>query len=163
MDKIQNKTQYKTLEEIYAQTLKEVANDEHKSLEELKAERIICNSEGRPPNYLTNELWQREFKLRKRFLEKYPSKIKKMKVVSIEKTNSDNEPQSIFYGNTQYQYYCMFINDILKNIRNGGRDFCYFMYQVLELAKFDYGNMELATQYNNDGYWVVWLTDKEGE
>lgn len=40
------------------------------------------------------------------------------------------------YNPTQDQYYRIFINDILRNIRSGGADYCYRWYQVKELLRF---------------------------
>lgn len=40
------------------------------------------------------------------------------------------------YNPTQDQYYRIFINDILRNIRSGGTDYCFRWYQVKELLRF---------------------------
>ena len=57
-------------------------------------------------------------------------------------------------GITNWQSYCAYINDILRNIRKGGYDYCYYGYQIVELLKFHYN--DLRTRYC-DGYWKVWL------
>lgn len=57
-------------------------------------------------------------------------------------------------GCTNYQEYCSYINDVLSNIRAGQKDYGYFIYQIMDLAKFHYH--DLRTKYC-DGYWEVWL------
>jgi hypothetical protein len=57
-------------------------------------------------------------------------------------------------GITNWQSYCTYINDVLKNIRKGYHEFCYFTYQIVDLLKFHYD--DLKTRYC-DGYWEVWL------
>jgi hypothetical protein len=42
-----------------------------------------------------------------------------------------------YHGKTQYQQYCSFINNILRNIRRGEIDYCFYIYQVAELLKYE--------------------------
>ena len=53
-----------------------------------------------------------------------------------------------YYGKTQYQYYCDFINGILKNIRRGEVDYCFYVYQIEELLKYEHDN--LCAKYLDD-------------
>ena len=64
------------------------------------------------------------------------------------------ETKGEYYGTTNYQEYCSFINDILSNIRSGQIDYVYYIYQITDLLKFHYDT--LKTRYC-DGYWEVWL------
>lgn len=42
-----------------------------------------------------------------------------------------------YHGKAQYQQYCSFINNILRNIRRGEIDYCFYIYQVAELLKYE--------------------------
>lgn len=130
----------------------------HMTLEELKEMKIISNTTGRPISSLTNELWQKEFNIRKLFITPYPKTIKKMGgKFSKEYGKWNEDTRGTYYGTTNYQEYCSYINDVLCNIRSGQIDYCYFMYQILDLLKFHFD--DLRTKYC-DGYWKVWLERK---
>lgn len=43
----------------------------------------------------------------------------------------------LYHGMTQYQCYCKFINDVLSVIRAGEVDYCYYIYQIIELLKYE--------------------------
>lgn len=48
----------------------------------------------------------------------------------------DSTTDAVVYKPTHDQYYRIFINDILSNIRSGGTDYCFKWYQVKELLRF---------------------------
>ena len=63
-----------------------------------------------------------------------------------------------YCGATNWQDYCSYINDVLKNIREGQVDYLYFIFQIEELLRFHL--QDLRTKYVPDGgcgYWKVWL------
>lgn len=126
------------------------------TLEELKKSRIISNTNGRPPLNLTDEKWQKEFDIRKLFITPYKDGHIKKLIGSYysEKGSWNKETSNTYYGCTNWQSYCSYINDILKNIRSGQVDYCYFIYQIVDLLKFHYE--DLRTRFC-DGYWEVWL------
>lgn len=125
------------------------------TLEELKELRLISNTNGRPTSFMTDEKWQKEFNLRKMFITPHPKEIKKLKgKCSMESGMWNEETQGKYDGCTSWQSYCSYINDILNNIRSGQVDYCYYIYQILDIAKFHYNT--LKTKYCN-GYWEVWL------
>ena len=66
-------------------------------------------------------------------------------------SNSDN------IDTTLDGYYCNFINSILRNIRKFECDYCYHIYQVVELLRFE-PNLK-SKLVHNDGlnYVEVWL------
>ena len=66
----------------------------------------------------------------------------------------NEETMGTYYGCTSWQSYCSYINDVLNNIRMGQIDYCYYIFQIMELARFHYNT--LRTKYC-DGYWEVWL------
>lgn len=131
------------------------------TLEELREMKLISNTNGRPSSTLTDEKWQKEFKLRKMFVTPYGKDIKKLGgKYSRESGMWNKETTGEFYGQTNWQSYCSFINDILSNIRHGQEDYCYYIYQIMDLLKFHYDT--LKTEYC-DGYWKVWLEDNKQE
>lgn len=68
----------------------------------------------------------------------------------------NEELNGIYDGATNWIQYCHYINDVLKQIRKGKRDYCYYTYQICDLLRFEYDN--LNTQYNpKDKYIEVWL------
>lgn len=125
------------------------------TLEELRELRLISNTNGRPTSSMTDEKWQKEFNLRKMFITPHPSDVKKLKGKYSKKSGMWNEEtQGRYDGCTSWQSYCAYINDILNNIQSGQVDYCYYIYQILDIAKFHYN--DLKTRYC-DGYWEVWL------
>lgn len=125
------------------------------SIEELRQIKVISNTDGRPPKGLTNDKWQAEFNIRKLFIHPYGSETTKLGgKYSREAGTWNTGPGKPYVGCTNWQSYCSFINDILKNIRNGQIDYCYYIYQIMHLAKFH--KETLKTRYC-DGYWEVWL------
>ena len=66
----------------------------------------------------------------------------------------NTEKYGEYSGATNWQEYCSFINDVLRNIRAGQIDYVYYIYHILDLLKFHYE--DLKTRYR-DGYWEVWL------
>lgn len=134
---------------------KEEEKYKNMTLEKLREMRIISNTNGRPSSTLTNEKWQKEFNVRKLFITPYPKEVKKLKrQYSKESGMWNEETQGTYYGCTSWQSYCSYINDILNNIRSGQVDYCYYIFQILDLIKFHYE--DLRTKYC-DGYWEVWL------
>ena len=127
----------------------------NRTLEELKEMRIISNTNGRPDSNMTDERWQKEFNVRKLFITPNDKKHKRMGgKFSRESGTWNEEKDGEYLGMTNYQEYCSYINDVLKNIRAGQIDYCYFIYHIMDLLKFHYD--DLRTKYC-DGYWEVWL------
>lgn len=130
------------------------------TLEELKEMKIISNTDGRPTNNLTNEKWQKELNIRKLFVTPYKDgRTKKLTGKHYKESGQWNDEKKGSYdGCTNWQSYCTYINDVLKNIRAGQIDYCYFIYQIMDLLKFHFE--DLRTRYR-DGYWEVWLAKGE--
>lgn len=49
-----------------------------------------------------------------------------------------------YRGNTEWQYYCKFINSVLNTIRNGECDYCYHIYQISDLLRFEHDRLKAA-------------------
>lgn len=110
---------------------------------------------GRPSSTLTDEKWQEELSVRKLYITPCDKKHKRMGgrySQDVKKWNDDTGIQ--YYGATDWQRYVAHINDILNVIRSGKVDYCYYVYQILDLLKFHYN--DLHAKYI-DGYWEVWL------
>ncbi len=136
-------------------------NEERKyknmTLEELKELRLVSNTNGRPSLLMTDEKWQEEFNLRKLYITPYPKSVTKLKGQYYKESGMWNEEtQGTYYGCTGWQSYCSYINDVLDNIRSGQVDYCYYIYQIMDIAKFHFNT--LRTKYC-DGYWEVWLEE----
>ncbi len=135
---------------------KELEKYKNMTIEELREQKLISNTNGRPSSTLTDEKWQKEFTIRKLFITPYQegtTKILKGKY-SKESGSWTVETQGEYYGTTSWQSYCAYINDVLQNIRRGQIDYCYFIFQIQDLLKFHFD--DLRTRYR-DGYWEVWL------
>ena len=144
-------------ETIKKKQIKKDKEEKYKNmtLEELKEMRIISNTNGRPDSNMTDERWQKEFNVRKLFITPNDKKHKRMGgKFSRESGTWNEEKDGEYLGMTNYQEYCSYINDVLKNIRAGQIDYCYFIYHIMDLLKFHYD--DLRTKYC-DGYWEVWL------
>ena len=144
-------------ETIKKKQIKKDKEEKYKNmtLEELKEMRIISNTNGRPDSNMTDERWQKEFNVRKLFITPNDKKHKRMGgKFSRESGTWNEEKDGEHLGMTNYQEYCSYINDVLKNIRAGQIDYCYFIYHIMDLLKFHYD--DLRTKYC-DGYWEVWL------
>lgn len=96
---------------------------------------VITEKTGRPSNDYTNTQWQEDFARIKASV--LPVDSKRMKTVYDGQIFS-----STYHGKTQYQYYCCFINDILENIRHGNTDYCFAVYQIADLLKYEHDRLQ---------------------
>lgn len=151
-----------TADNLQSLEKKKVKNNEERkyknmTLEELREMKIVSNSNGRPSSILTDEKWQKEFNVRKLFNQAYSKDVKKFGGKNSKESGVWNkETKGDYHGCTNWQQYCGFINDVLSNIRSGQIDYCYYIFQIMDLAKFSFGKEQLRTKYR-DGYWEVWL------
>lgn len=90
----------------------------------------MIDLEGRkPPEGMTNPEWQKYFAQMRKQVK--PSYSRYMVYPTYRGQNDE------YYGDTIYQTYCKFINNILRAIRSGECDYCFFVYQVAELLKYE--------------------------
>ena len=89
----------------------------------------------RPPKDYTNQQWQSDFEILKQFV--IPSQESEMRIIR------DTSLYGSYHGKTQYQNYCSFINNILKNIRGGEVDYCFYIYQITDLLKYEQERLEV--------------------
>lgn len=131
------------------------------TLEEFREMRIVSNTNGRPASTLTDEKWQTEFQVRKMFIIPYNRKVKLLRGQYTKESGKWNEEiQGTYHGQTNWQEYCAYINNVLRNIRSGQVDYCYYIFQIMDLLKFHLE--DLKTKYC-DGYWEVWLESQTKE
>ena len=111
-------------------------------------EEFILTS-GRPAAQLTDQAWQILF-------ESFRSTTISSSDRKMRKSWNEGKHSGEFYGVPNYQYYVLTINDILRNIRSGGSDYCYYTYQICDLLKFE--KSRLRSQYlPEEKCWIVWL------
>lgn len=127
---------------------------DYQSFKDIKT-RVKLGS--RPSPDLTDKKWQEEFNTMKYFVTPFPANVKKLGGAgSRESGKWNHDTQGRYDGATNWQQYCTYINDVLKNIRLGRVEYCYYAYQIADLLKFHHSDLE--TKYCEGGYWEVWLT-----
>lgn len=154
--RIKNQIDADTLYSSIRKKQKEMEMYKKMTLEELRKNNDISNTDGQPSSSLTDKKWQKEIEIRKLFIQPYKDGHTKKLTgkYAIESGKWSEEIHGKYLGCTNWQSYCTYINDILRNIRAGQVDYCYFIYQILDLLKFHFN--DLKTRYR-DGYWEVWL------
>ena len=113
-------------------------------------------SADRPPIDMTDDQWQDYFSRMKLLVT--PSKDKKLKYKNISMTINGTtiDSSSSYCGETQWYYYCQTINSILDSIRHKERDYCYNIYQVSDLLRFEHDR--LVTRWLPEDRCIeVWL------
>ena len=83
----------------------------------------------KPPKDYTSRQWRSDFEEIKSKV--IPTQERFMRVIR------DSPSYGSYHGKTQYQQYCSFINNILKSIRRGEIDYCFYIYQIQDLLKFE--------------------------
>ena len=93
------------------------------------------------PVSMTNEEWQTYFsKLRNKIK---PSSKRQMKTTYSIWVNGYKDFSYFAYcGDTEWKYYCKFINSILNAIRKGESDYCFYIYQIADLLKFEHDRLK---------------------
>lgn len=111
---------------------------------------------GKPNKNLTDTKWQKYFRKLSLQTEKQNIASMNIKQPKIIINGYNGTKQFSYQGESQYYRYCGFINDILENIRSGKHDYCYFLYQISELLKFEHDRLQ--TKYLSDYQcFEVWL------
>lgn len=123
------------------------------NLETLKQIKPSRFNNGRPSSTLTDKEWQNQFEATKLYITPYDKSVTRMGGKFSRESGKGYENND-YDGITNWQSYCSYINDVLKTIRTGNHDYCYFGFQIIDLLKFHYN--DLKTRYC-DGYWEVWL------
>lgn len=101
----------------------------------------ISSSKKRIPLKMTDEEWQEYFsELRKKIK---PSSEHLMKTsYSIWVNGYKDISYFTYHSDTEWQYYCKFINSVLRTIRGGECDYCYHIYQISDLLRFEHDKLK---------------------
>lgn len=112
-------------------------------------------SADRPPAEMTDDQWQKYFEAMKPLVK--PVEERLMKCVKSTIVNGRRlEDQSSYSGETQWERYCQFINTVLRAIRHKEHDYCYNIYQITDLLKYEHDR--LATKWLPEDRCIeVWL------
>ncbi|MFR2774852.1 MAG: hypothetical protein ACLTBR_03365 [Anaerostipes sp.] len=99
---------------------------------------------------------QKQFQTKLELLRLYTTQTPAKKLTPHNGINQNGKYQS-----TSDQYYRIFINDILRNIRSGEIDYCFHWYQICELIRFHKDNLNCRLHRDPHGtadcYFSVWL------
>lgn len=108
----------------------------------LKDLETIDLSADCPPAEMTDDQWQKYFIEMKSLVQ--PAKERSMNCRRSSMTVNGHrlETQSSYSGDTQWYYYCQFINSILSAIRHKEHDFCYNIYQITDLLKYEHDRLQ---------------------
>lgn len=105
---------------------------------------------------MTDEQWQEYFKLMKLIISQ--SKQRRMSTRNWQFTVNGyrDDSQFAYHGETQWSRYCQFINSTLQAIRFGEYEYCFYIYQIADLLRFEHDR--LRTQWLPEHkQFLVWL------
>ena len=121
-------------------------------LEELQT---ISLTAKKPDKDMTDKEWQEYFGIMKTLTHQV--KEKRMScITSPILINSYSDNQFTYQGDTQWTKYKEFINSILFAIRHGECDYCFYIYHIAELLRYEHDN--LRTKWlPDDNCFQVWL------
>lgn len=112
---------------------------------------------GRPSLEWDNQKWQDFFTLLKSKATLSPSSTPWMTLPPLNLRDGEN-----YQGSTDYQNYCRYINDVLSTIRQGQEDFCYYIYQIVDLYRYEPGlKTEFCGGDKLSPYIRVWLEKED--
>lgn len=123
----------------------------------LDLEHIELNAKN-PPEEMTDEQWQKYFSAMKSLV--MPVSEKKMNSARYSMTVNGRriDEQSIYDGETTWYRYCQFINTILSAIRRNEKDYCYHIYQITDLLKFEHDRLRSCWMPEYQCF-KVWLSN----
>lgn len=101
------------------------------------------------PVKMTDDEWQKYFEELRSNIKPYPKRYMETSYPIL--VNGYNGINYFAYcGDTEWQYYCKFINSVLSTIRKGEFDFCYHIYQISDLLRFEHDRLK-----------AVWLPEHQ--
>lgn len=121
-------------------------------LEELQT---ISLTAKKPDKDMTDKEWQEYFGIMKTLTHQVKEKRMSCRTSPI-LINSYSDNQFTYQGDTQWTKYKEFINSILFAIRHGECDYCFYIYHIAELLRYEHDN--LRTKWlPDDNCFQVWL------
>lgn len=125
-----------------------------KTLEDYRKVKLVSATDGRPIHSMTDEKWQKEFQIRKKYIEQVPVENHK-KGRKYPDSIFEKLAKQIFTPSISYRAFQGYMNSVLHEIETGNRDVCFYIYQVMALAML---HKDLQTKYlEKDQCWLVWL------
>lgn len=124
-------------------------------IEELKEVSLTAK---RPDKDMTDEKWQEYFGIMKTLTHQGNEKRMNSRTSPI-LINGYSDGQFTYQNDTQWTKYKEFINSILSAIRQGECDYCFYIYQIAELLRYEHD--ELRTKWLPDeNCFQVWLNKR---
>lgn len=121
-------------------------------LEELQT---ISLTAKKPDKDMTDKEWQEYFGIMKTLTHQVKEKRMSCRTFPI-LINGYSDNQFTYQGDTQWTKYKEFINSILFAIRHGECDYCFYIYHIAELLRYEHDN--LRTKWlPDDNCFQVWL------
>lgn len=121
-------------------------------LEELQT---ISLTAKKPDKDMTDKEWQEYFGIMKTLTHQVKEKRMSCRTSPI-LINGYSDNQFTYQGDTQWTKYKEFINSILFAIRYGECDYCFYIYHIAELLRYEHDN--LRTKWlPDDNCFQVWL------
>lgn len=121
-------------------------------LEELQN---ISLTAKKPDKDMTDKEWQEYFGIMKTLTHQVKEKRMSCSTSPI-LINGYSDNQFTYQGDTQWTKYKEFINSILFAIRHGECDYCFYIYHIAELLRYEHDN--LRTKWlPDDNCFQVWL------
>lgn len=121
-------------------------------LEELQT---ISLTAKKPDKDMTDKEWQEYFGIMKTLIHQVKEKRMSCRTSPI-LINGYSDNQFTYQGDTQWTKYKEFINSILFAIRHGECDYCFYIYHIAELLRYEHDN--LRTKWlPDDNCFQVWL------
>ena len=104
---------------------------------------------------MTDQQWQEQFRLMKQSV--LPSIYGRLTVYS-EPSSREPELSGSYDGSTNWQYYVLYINDTLSELRKGRTCYAWFPYKIQDLLRFEH--RRLRTRYITiERMWALWLQE----
>lgn len=126
-------------------------NNNKYTLDDLKHVNLLAR---KPEPDLTDQEWQKQFEIMRWVIPQ--STNKKMSLYEAPIFINGQIAYQTDKAESQMKRYKRFINDVLDSIRSGEYDYCYYIYQITELLKFE--NTRLRSRYlKDDQCFEVWL------
>lgn len=109
------------------------------NLEDLKQ----LGRKERPPKDMTEFQWNQYFDILKMTTEQSNEKKMRRSYSPILVNGYRDDSQFAYCGETQWSRYCQFINSVLNTIRHNEFDYCFCIYQIVDLLKFEHDRLEV--------------------
>ena len=123
----------------------------------MKLEKLqkVSLTAKKPDKDMTDKEWQEYFNAMKLLTQQVKEKRMSCRTSPI-LINGYSDNQFTYQGDTQWMKYKEFINSILSAIRRGEQDYCFYIYQIAELLRYEHDNLR-SEWLPEDKCFQVWL------